>query len=89
MSEGILTLDANGRIESSNSAAHSMLGFSAVELDGLELLALLPMRERTQHESDFRCAFAGDDAEMSHLRSLETLGVRSDGTAMSRNLLNA
>lgn len=90
VSDGVLTLDGDGCIESSNQAANLILGFAVGELEGLEFVALLPERERVLHASDLRSAFAGDDAQMLHLRELELLGLRSDGTEFPLELtLNA
>lgn len=50
--DAVLTLNGDGRIESSNSAAHSMLGYATDELNGLAFVALLPKRERAEHDAD-------------------------------------
>lgn len=88
--DGVLTLDGDGRIESSNPAAHAMLGLPAAELDGLEFLALLPEPVRAQQQDDLRAAFNGDGGELVHLRNVELLALRSDGTEFPLELtLNA
>jgi two-component system sensor kinase FixL len=47
--DGIVTLDAHGRIESFNRAAEKMFGYSAGELIGKDISVLMPEPYRSEH----------------------------------------
>lgn len=47
--EGIITLDAKGRIESFNQAAEKMFGYAAEELLGKDVSVLMPEPYRSKH----------------------------------------
>ena len=48
--EGIITLDAHGRIESVNRAAENMFGYQAEELIGRNISVLMPEPYRDEHK---------------------------------------
>ena len=52
--EGIITLDARGRIESVNQAAETMFGYSADELIGQDVKILMPEIYRAKHTGYIR-----------------------------------
>jgi two-component system sensor kinase FixL len=52
--EGIITLDAHGRIESVNRAAENMFGYQAEELIGKNINVLMPEPYRDEHKGYVR-----------------------------------
>ena len=48
--DGIVVVDANGRIAQVNARAEAMFGYEAGQLDGLMLEALVPQRYRAVHD---------------------------------------
>lgn len=67
--DGIVTLDAQGRIESANPAAEKIFGLSVEQILGRAFGELVP---------DFRM----DDFERDNLRHIEADGLRHDGAAI-------
>ncbi len=80
VSDGILTLSADGRIETSNAAANSMLGYAAGHLDGSNFFCLLAERVRARQREDFEAAIKQGDRMLGPTCEREIEGVRHDGS---------
>jgi PAS domain S-box-containing protein len=76
--DGILVIDANGKIVGANPQACYLFGYGADELQGLEIDALVPDRFRAAH-SAHRAGYGDDPHARPMGIGLELLGLRSDG----------
>lgn len=75
--EGIITVDASGRIESLNAAACEIFGYSPEEIIGHDVSRLFPQSQDTQPNDFFGCLSRGGTRNTT---SQELLGKRNDGT---------
>ena len=77
--EGIITVDASGRIESVNRAAEKMFGYLADELIGMDVKVLMPEPYRSKH-TDYirRYVSSGEGSIFGSGREVPAL--RKDGT---------
>jgi PAS domain S-box-containing protein len=73
--DGVLSVDAAGRITATNAAALQMYGYAEVEMVGLANDALLPAGRREEIRPMLERAFGGEIVPR-----FATLQVRSDGT---------
>ncbi len=90
VSEGILTLDEQGRIDSANAAAHTMLGAAPGQLKGLDFHDFLAEPIGTEQRDAIRSAVAASESALPKQRNLELQGLRSDGMTFPLELtLNA
>src|SRR5262249_59632247 len=78
-SEGILSIDANGRITLVNRAAERMFGYGQHELTGQTLEVLLPERFRAQHR-EHRVGYFAAPRVRPMGSGLDLAGRRKDGT---------
>ena len=77
-SEGIIVVDANQKIVSSNLAADSMFGYAKGELVGKPLNVLLPQQYRKSHTHHFEnFMHESEKRQMGHGRDL--YGIKKDG----------
>lgn len=77
--EGIITVDADGLIETFNTAAEHVFGYSAKDMIGRNIALLLPStsnQDRTQHIRRYKEATSSD----AFTREREITGRRPDGT---------
>jgi two-component system sensor kinase FixL len=77
--EGIITLDARGRIESVNRAAEKMFGYEARELIGRNINVLMPEPYRDEHKSYIRRYVATGEGTICGA-GREVPAQRKDGT---------
>ena len=77
MSEGIIMVDAAGKIVIANPLAEQLFGYSKGELSGMQLELLLPLRYRKGH-INFRSAFNANPMP-------RRMGIGRDLTALRKN----
>ncbi len=83
--EGIIAADGEGKIISWNSGAEKMFGYVEADVLGEKFEKILPQWRRTAHEGGFKEFLAS--GEWSGLgRTVETEGLRSDGSVFSMDL---
>ncbi len=83
--EGIITIDANGIIQSFNSAAERIFGYSATEAVGENVSLLMPQPERGQHDQYLRHYVETGEARIIGI-GRELVGRRRDGTTFPMHL---
>ena len=77
-SEGIIVVDRNQTIVSSNLAADIMFGYDRGELKGKQLNILIPPKHRSSHPAHFKGFIGeGEKRQMGHGRDL--YGVKKNG----------
>ena len=77
--EGILTVDADGKIESFNRAAESMFGYRAEELIGKDIHVLIPEQFRENHAGHVEHFFATGESSIIGTGQ-EVSAQRKDGS---------
>jgi len=77
--DGIVTLDAKGRIGSVNQAAERMFGFNATELLGQDVCMLMPEPYRSEHGSYIQRYIATGEARVIG-KVREVVAQRKDGS---------
>lgn len=77
--EGIVTIDANGRIETVNGAAERLFGYGAAELIGADVSVLMPEPFRSEHGTYLQRYLATGDRRVIGI-GREVLGRRKDGS---------
>ena len=77
--EGIITVGVDGQIQSFNTAAENMFGWTAVEIVGQAVATLVPL-ELHEHLQNFLSSCASADASATRRQGTEIMAVRRDGT---------
>ncbi|MDQ3023475.1 MAG: PAS domain S-box protein [bacterium] len=82
-SDGIITIDESGNIQSFNRAAEAIYGYSEKQIQGQSAYQLLPEHNRQPFRDliDRMC-----QGEMRMFRSLESTGLRQNGTTFPLEL---
>ena len=78
VADGIITLQADGVVETVNPAAERMFGYPGIELTGQRVSLLIPEFERGQREGSIEYYSASDEARAAG-RGREVVGRRQDG----------
>lgn len=83
--DGILTIDAQGIMESANPAARRIFGYRLDELIGRNVSMLMPSPDREAHDDYLRRYLAGEPAKIIGI-GREVVGLRKDGTTFPMEL---
>lgn len=84
--EGIITIDAKGRVESVNPAAERLFGYTAAEMIGHNVSRLMPEPDRSQHDGYLRHYLETGEARVIG-NGCEVTGQRKDGRAIPVGLM--
>jgi PAS domain S-box-containing protein len=84
-SDGIMTIDEDGTVESFNAAAERMFGYQAAEIVGKNVELLMAPPHREQHAEDIRQFLETDERKVMGL-GREVSGLRKDGTTFPLEL---
>jgi PAS domain S-box-containing protein len=83
--EGILTIDAAGRVESFNPAAERLFGYAAAEVIGGNVSRLMPEPDRSRHDGYLRHYLDGGPARVIGI-GREVTGQHKDGRPIALGL---
>jgi len=83
--DGIITIDANGTIETFNPAAEKIFGYSESELRGCNISCLMPEPYRSAHDSYLHQFFNTGKARIIGI-GREVAGLRQDGSEFHMEL---
>jgi two-component system, LuxR family, sensor kinase FixL len=83
--DGIITINARGRIESVNPAAERLFGYRAADLVGQNVAMLMPTPDREEHDSGLARYLQTGEQRIIGLHR-EVVGQRRDGTTFPMDL---
>jgi len=83
--DGIITIDARGRIETFNAAAERIFGYTAEEVMGQTINVLIPHGQRDRHDAYIQRYLATGEKKIIGI-GREELGLRKDGTSFPIDL---
>ena len=81
--EGILTIDEQGVIESFNTAASEIFGYSAQDIIGKNITTLMPPSMQTLHTEGMRRYLQGGEPRVIGRQGIELPGLRKDGVTFA------
>ena len=84
--DGMLVIDAHGKILLANPSAGKMFGYTADELKGLGIERLIPVRFRTAHEAH-RAEYGANPRPRPMGAGLELFGLRKDGSEFPTDIM--
>jgi PAS domain S-box-containing protein len=79
VSDGIITIDGEGNIETFNSGAETMFGYPFAEVQGKDLIMLMPESYRNQHSDSLKRYLESGKARILGI-NIEVQGQRKDGS---------
>lgn len=85
LAEGVITLDARGKIHSFNAACECIFGWKAGEVLGRQVEMLMPKEMAAVHQS-FLSRFQEQGRQNAPLHAREVLGLRKDGRTFPMEL---
>jgi two-component system sensor kinase FixL len=83
--DGIIVIDAKGRIEAFNRGAERLFGYRAIEVLGRNVSMLMPPPDREQHDEYLKRYLATGTAKIIGI-GREVIGRRRDGTTFKLHL---
>src|SRR5687768_13224789 len=83
--DGILVIDAHGRIEAVNPAAERLFGYTAAEMLGRNVNILMPSTYHEEHDGYLQRYLAGGSARIIGI-GREVTGRRRDGATFPLHL---
>lgn len=83
--DGIISIDACGRIQSINSAAERMFGYSKQQVIGRNISMLMPAPFRAEHDTYLKNYLATGNKKIIGI-GREVVGLRSDGKVFPMDL---
>jgi diguanylate cyclase (GGDEF)-like protein/PAS domain S-box-containing protein len=84
--DGIITLNAEGTIESFNLAASDIFGYRVEEALGKNIRLLIPPELLARHETGMRYFLKGGEGSMGNRRNLELCGMHKSGARLPLEL---
>jgi PAS domain S-box-containing protein len=85
MIDGLITIDPQGRMQSINSAAEKLFGYSASELSGKNIKMLMPEPYHSEHDGYLQNYLETGKTQIIGI-GREVIGLRKDGSTFPLNL---
>ncbi|MBT5869245.1 MAG: response regulator [Nitrospinaceae bacterium] len=85
MIDGLITIDPQGRMQSINSAAEKLFGYSASELSGKNIKMLMPEPYHSEHDGYLKNYLETGKTQIIGI-GREVTGLRKDGSTFPLNL---
>ena len=82
VTDGIMTLNERGVIETFNGGAASIFGYPAEEAIGMNVMALIPPEMAPSHEAGLKRYLAGGESRVVGKSRIDVPGLRRDGSTV-------